>query len=194
MPGRFTSMSGMRTTPPRLPCAPSMRTPSPAARTTRSSTKRAPPCVCTSHPRPAATTITSTPSSARTRRNQRRRARVCGGGGDSRWGVSTLLMSERDRDREREPDLVRVLRVREVDGEGTRGRLEARAEAVARVGLHVLGAVLGVAHVHERGGAPAFVQPMHVLDGPGGEVAPADDRLAVLNAEALVRVAAVRAR
>src|SRR5689334_20652894 len=162
-------MSGMRMVPPRLPSAPSIFTPSPAMRATRSSTKRAPPCVCSSHATAPAITRRRTAKSATTRR-----------------------MSERDAHGKGEPDLARRLGVREVDGEGACGRPEAHAHAIALVGLHVLGAVLGVAHVDERGAAPALVQPVHVLDRAGREVAAAHDRVAFLDAEALVGVAAIR--
>src|SRR5438105_191613 len=161
----------MRILPPRLPCAPSIFTPSPAMRATRPSTKRAPPSVFTSHATPPRITATRIASKASTRTSQRRRARVCGGGGDSRTGASAF-MSEGDGNRECEADLVQVLRVSQVDREGTRRRAEPRAHAVARIGLHVLGAVLGVAHVDEGGRAPALVEPVYVFERAGREVAP----------------------
>src|SRR5688500_16368490 len=104
----------------------------------------------------ASTKTTTSPIT--TRRNQRRRARVPGGGGSSRIGVSaSTLMSEGHRDREGEAELARTLGVREVEGEGTGRRLEARTHAVALVRLPVPARVRRVAHVDEGRRAPFVV-------------------------------------
>src|SRR2546428_10046282 len=89
-----------------------------------------------------------------------------------------------------QPDLVRLVAVGEVGADGTDRGAQAPAEAVAARGLEQGGVVPRVAGVDEGRDAPVVAHPVGVL-GAQYDVAPsADDRIALLDAEALEGIAA----
>src|SRR5262249_47023570 len=97
---------------------------------------------------------------------------------------------ERKTDGEVQAKLMHLLTVRDIESERTERRADANARTVSDIESKIGDRIAGIAGVDECSAPPRFADPRNRLGAPEGVGAPADEGVALVYAQALVRVPA----